>query len=71
VLQVVVGLLAIWIVFLWTWVGMWSLEPDRYSDASAWWRDYALPRAAQALVPALILGVATGLLAGSALRRRR
>ncbi len=70
-LQAAMGLLVLWIVvFIWTWLGMWSLEPDRYPDASAWWRHYALPRAAQALGPALVFGAVTGLLVGRALRRR-
>ena len=70
-MQVSAGLLVLWIVlFIWTWIGMWSVEPDRYPDASAWWRHYALLRAAQALGPGLVLGVATGLLVGRALRRR-
>jgi hypothetical protein len=70
-LQVAAGLLVVWIVvFIWTWVGMWSVQRDRYPDASAWWRHYALARVVQALLPALVLGAVTGILVGTALRGR-
>lgn len=49
---------------------MWSLQPGRYPDASAWLRHYALPRGVQALLPALVLGEVTGILVGTALRWR-
>ena len=69
-LRVALGLFVFWVVvFTWTWLGMWSLEPDRYPDASAWWRHFALPRAAQALLPGLVLGAVAGILVGRALRR--
>jgi hypothetical protein len=67
-----VGLLVFWIVvFTWTWAGMWWLAPGRYPEASAWWRHYVVPRAAEALLPAVVLAVAAGLLVGRASRRHR
>ena len=42
--------------FLWVWIGQWSLPPDKYPDASTWWREFALPRAAQGLLLGLPLG---------------
>lgn len=70
-LQAGVALVVVWIfVFTWVWLGTWSMKPDQYPDATSWWADYALPRAAQALVPAIPLAAAMGLLVGRILRGR-
>jgi ABC-type Fe3+ transport system permease subunit len=56
----------LWIVaFLWVFVGQWSAGPNDHDNATEWWRDFALPRAAWSL----LVGVPLALLAGGAVRR--
>lgn len=47
-------------IFLWVWIGMWSLPPGRYSGAATWWTDFVLPRAAEALLVAVPLAALIG-----------
>lgn len=65
------ALLVLWVVvFLWVWLGMWSLPPDRYADAATWWRAFVLPRAARALVVAVPLAALIGWLTNHTLSSR-
>jgi uncharacterized membrane protein YoaT (DUF817 family) len=55
---VFVGVLVL-VAYLWTWIGAWGVEPDRYDGAADWWLHFALPRAGWSLVVGIPVAVAS------------
>lgn len=48
------------VVFIWFWLGLWSIPPDAYRDSWEWWDRYALPRCLQALPVAMPVAILLG-----------
>jgi hypothetical protein len=46
------------VAFLTVWAASWSVEPDRFENARAWWSEVAAPRAGWSLLVGIPVGVA-------------